>query len=611
MSKLRVLNKNIESLYRDFFDGKFIVNRRYQRKLVWGIEDKRLLVDSILNEFPLPAILLVEKDNGDVEILDWMQRLNAIFSFIENKYSYDWKYFDVSVSTYAQKNSKQETPSIWEDYSRKFLGYELSTLLISGVKDENEIDTIFKRLNSGWRSLSLQEIRQAWKTSLFAQKVNEIASYIRGDAIIDKRIPLRNMPLVSLNIDESSSEWIDFSNSFFIRNTILNKKNILQSEDEYLVSHLLWYILLDKKIEISSKSSDWLYWINNSYRWSSQERVDEIVRHLESKLSFLGTQNIDIRDNILYIYDNLFKSFFDWSTNNFQSIFDLWTNRAMKEFVIIFLAFYSIVFNKDHSRQKVLKKEITSTKLMARLKLVAPVLDFAKWWTQAVSMTETNVNNAVELLSELFENDTTSSPTNTINYTEIESVINYSKIENSFYDFKLWIVKLDSCKEDPGMFSKLAHTIVAISNSLSKSKDDKNKYGYIFIGLWDSLEQAKSIKKTFWLDYELLTDKPIFWVVNDLNNLSLSLDRYFSYIQGKLKSELLKYSNNIYNDLRIDVLNIKWKECILIKIPSVLNYWKTIHLDNKVPVRNWSSTEDIEDLTAIIQLNSKISWFLQ
>jgi uncharacterized protein with ParB-like and HNH nuclease domain len=56
--------RSIQSMYGDYRDGKLIVNRRYQRKLVWSLEEKRKLIDSILQDYPVPLILLAELRSG-------------------------------------------------------------------------------------------------------------------------------------------------------------------------------------------------------------------------------------------------------------------------------------------------------------------------------------------------------------------------------------------------------------------------------------------------------------------------------------------------------------------------------------------------------------------
>lgn len=69
------------------------MNRRYQRKLVWTLDEKQQFINTILHGYPVPLFLLVSSGReklgtiGDKEIIDGLQRLEAIISFILNKYS--------------------------------------------------------------------------------------------------------------------------------------------------------------------------------------------------------------------------------------------------------------------------------------------------------------------------------------------------------------------------------------------------------------------------------------------------------------------------------------------------------------------------------------------
>lgn len=95
---LTVRGEAIERVYGNFVDRRFVVNRRYQRKLIWTIEEKQAFIDSVLRGFPVPLILLAESKNregNDLEIIDGMQRLDAVVSFIENRYPVAGTYFDL------------------------------------------------------------------------------------------------------------------------------------------------------------------------------------------------------------------------------------------------------------------------------------------------------------------------------------------------------------------------------------------------------------------------------------------------------------------------------------------------------------------------------------
>src|SRR5689334_7976846 len=88
MADLAAQPLSIQSLYSWYHDNKLFVNRRYQRKLVWTLEEKQKLIEAILKKYPVPAILLAETEAkpGTYEIIDGLQRLHAIISFIETAF---------------------------------------------------------------------------------------------------------------------------------------------------------------------------------------------------------------------------------------------------------------------------------------------------------------------------------------------------------------------------------------------------------------------------------------------------------------------------------------------------------------------------------------------
>ena len=90
MAKQPINNgKVVERSYEDYRNNQYLVNRRYQRKLVWELEEKQAFIDSLANGYPVPLFLFakcVYKGQDRSEIIDGMQRLNAVFSFIENDY---------------------------------------------------------------------------------------------------------------------------------------------------------------------------------------------------------------------------------------------------------------------------------------------------------------------------------------------------------------------------------------------------------------------------------------------------------------------------------------------------------------------------------------------
>ena len=116
---LLIRNENIQRLFDWYNDGLFIVNRKYQRKLVWTIEEKQNFIGSILLDYPVPLFLLANVPEGKYEIIDGMQRLNAIFSFIKGEFAITYEgetgYFDLQTmaatkALFDKNELEQKTP---------------------------------------------------------------------------------------------------------------------------------------------------------------------------------------------------------------------------------------------------------------------------------------------------------------------------------------------------------------------------------------------------------------------------------------------------------------------------------------------------------------------
>ena len=84
----------VKELYDQVRDGVIISDIELQREIVYNTEKQELVIDSIVNDIPLPAFYLWKKNNGILEVLDGKQRIHAITRFFENDLEYNgilWK----------------------------------------------------------------------------------------------------------------------------------------------------------------------------------------------------------------------------------------------------------------------------------------------------------------------------------------------------------------------------------------------------------------------------------------------------------------------------------------------------------------------------------------
>ncbi|MBK4119988.1 GmrSD restriction endonuclease domain-containing protein [Kocuria rhizophila] len=228
-TELTVLGQSLQNLYTQYAQNNFVVNRRYQRKLVWGVEEKQALIDSIRSNLPIPLVLLAEnsiKNLPQLEIIDGLQRLNSIFSFIENEFPYNGKYFDLDTlaDTKLRRDEGdfiQREPLLDRKTCVDIVNYQLPVSTYRSAT-EDSVDEVFRRINSSGRKLSLQEIRQAGVTSELAGLVRRISASIRGDATLSEMLPLAEMPKISIT-NRDLPYGIPSEDVFWVKNGILDK----------------------------------------------------------------------------------------------------------------------------------------------------------------------------------------------------------------------------------------------------------------------------------------------------------------------------------------------------------------------------------------------------
>ena len=132
------------------------------------MEEKEKFINSLLHNYPIPMVLtsrFIDTDNNGYEILDGLQRLNSITSFIENEFPVSGKYFDLSSTAQTLELLKnglvqQKTPTLSIEECSNILNYPVP-ISVTQYKDSEFIDETFRRINTGGRKLSNHDIRQA------------------------------------------------------------------------------------------------------------------------------------------------------------------------------------------------------------------------------------------------------------------------------------------------------------------------------------------------------------------------------------------------------------------------------------------------------------------
>lgn len=541
---------SLQEAYRNYSEGRFLVNRKYQRKLVWTVDEKEYLIDSIVKDLPIPLILLAQTEDGKLEIIDGLQRLNSIVSFIENRFSINDKYFDTTQSSRAMQSAKENIFVPIKDKDilldpktcANFLDYQLA-ITIYPTNDENEITNIFGRINSGGKQLSPQEKRQAGMLDILSDTVRKVASEIRGDSSKDI-LNLSEMPEISI---DSTRERIGYGlvaeEIFWCKNGIIWKKQLRDSEDEEMILDLIASIVKDEPLAKSREL------FNKIYDSETTEHTD-----FNNALIQYGVEKLIHEIKVTF---SIVESVFDGievtiiNTVNKKS-----RNPAKESFFAIFMAFFHLIVKEEKSPAD-------------NEKIIHALIDLQKKMTSSANYSvtsdrEKNINLTIGLIQGFFvKKDPPVLRHGAGLALDFENSIRRSKIESNRYECKQGLYDLsNSRKINENLYKDMIQTICGIAN-VGPDED-----GYLFIGVADKESDAIRIKELDQIEPKVINQRYVVGIDRELKLLNGSLDDYINKLMGKIsKSELSEpLKTQVLN--QIDVINYKGMSVIRLRVPK-------------------------------------------
>lgn len=541
---------SLQEAYRNYSEGKFLVNRKYQRKLVWTVDEKEYLIDSIVNDLPIPLILLAQTDDGKLEIIDGLQRLNAIISFIENRFPINGKYFDVKQSSRAKQSFEEGLFTAITDESElldpkicaNFLDYQLA-ITIYPTDNEAEITDIFGRINSGGKQLSPQEKRQAGMLDVLADTVRKVSSEIRGDSSKDI-LNLAEMPEISI---DSNREKIGYGliaeEIFWCKNGVIWKKQLRDSEDEEMILDLIASIVKDEPL---AKSRDLF---NKIYTSKSDINIE-----FNTLLTKYGVDRIMHEIKVTF---SIIEDVFEEQGTTIINIVNPKSRNPVKEsFFSIFMAFFHLIVKEE-------KSPADNTQIVLALK------DLQKKMTSTANYSvtadrEQNINLTIGLIQKHFvKKDPPVLRHGSGLALDFENSIRRAKIESNRYECKQGFFDLsDRRKLNEKLYDEIIETICGIAN-VGPDED-----GFLFIGVADKEADAERVKTLDNIEFKTVNQRYIVGIDRELKLLKGNLDDYINKLMGKIsKSDLTEpLKSQILSQL--DVIDYKGMTIIRLRIPK-------------------------------------------
>ncbi len=529
--ELSIKAMTINQIYSLYVAKKLIVNRKYQRKLCWTIEEKRNFIDTISNGYPVPLFLLAVDDDGKYEIIDGMQRLDAICTLIEQRYELLDGYFNLesmpdTLSLKRSKRLKQKKETIDLEKCKEIANYPLPVSIFSSK--DNSIEEVFKRINSTGKHLSPQELRQIGVNTDYANIVRQISSEIRGDSS-DDILLLNNMANISLS-NYRLPYTINVNDIFWIKNEIFPTNDLRQSRDEEVIGFILANIILGGKIFYQGSQ------LNKFYGYTRNPlSVDTPIEmtKLQNGIDRVGMENIK---NQFYSVMSCIKDVIAYSHKSFRKIInaDKSISDITLQFQIIFMAIYRLIVKKG---KNIYSSKIIFEKINGNCNtLISSDLRNDKSILAAIDM-------VYGLIESAFENGKGEDPAIDDWSMKCINIINRSRTEQILYDFKIGFIEYKCTEFNKNTLEKVLKTLTAINNVGPK------KTGYVLIGVGDKEEDAKKYAELYDIDYILEGSFPVIGVDNDAKILNLSLDQYTHRIK-----EYIKNCKSIPDDYRTHLI---------------------------------------------------------
>jgi len=571
---------SIMELYRWYRDNKLLVNRRYQRKLVWTLYEKKALINSILSGYPIPLILLARstKDSNAYEIIDGTQRLNSIFGFIENQFSIIWNnkevYFNIEEFPFAkiqvEKGLFEPVKSdnfLSSELISNFLEYQIPVSIYE-ASSEKEVNEIFRRINAYGKHLSPQEVRQAGVTTKFAEIVRELSSEFRGDVSNDV-LPLTKMPEISIDSRRLGLGYgILAEDTFWCKQGILNVQQIRDSLDEQLVADIVLSVVFNKPFPASKEEFDKYYGKGESDKSNKVEIAINKYRYNnlknDIKLVFSAIKNM----METHFPDRRLKDILNPKAG---------PNPVKEPYYTVFMAFYELIKEgkEPHNHKKIIEAIVN---LSSKIKS-------ASHYVRSEDRRK-NIDLCKGLISPYFKESTAPEIRPRALALDFENHLHRAKIESSSYEFKQGFLSLEdkSRKFNEKMLGKIFQNIAALANL------GKNKKGYIFIGVTDREEDTQKIEKLDGLsNVPRIHEFGVVGLEREAKIQGISLDEYIQNIIRRIN--LSNLPEEVKRQVISDAIPITYRGYTVLMI-TVKDIGEPVWYNDKLYLRDGSSCRE-------------------
>lgn len=181
--------RTIQNFVYEFSNGHLNLEPGFQRESVWTQSDRRKLIETIFQNYPIPSIFLYKReDDGKLmyDVLDGKQRLESLLMF-QGLGRFRGKRFTVRTQLGSEEVQEWDWRRVRQrGHEHQFMGYKVQTVEVSG--DLPDIINLFVRINSTGKKLTGAEQRHAkYFKSEFLKEAGKLARQYQA-FFLDNRV---------------------------------------------------------------------------------------------------------------------------------------------------------------------------------------------------------------------------------------------------------------------------------------------------------------------------------------------------------------------------------------------------------------------------------------
>ncbi len=209
---IRNEHRTVHEVVRRIKQGFYIMNPDFQRDFIWSEDKQSKLIESVLMRIPLPVFYLAEDKQGNMIVVDGLQRLSTFKRFLNNDFRLKLpKQSELDKKNFGELSSKLQN---------RIEDCNLILYLIDAKVPERARLDIFERVNSG-EPLTRQQMRNCLyngrATKFLKQEAeNQIFKQLIGNSLRPKTMKDREcinrfcaFHLLSLeNYKGEMDEWL-------------------------------------------------------------------------------------------------------------------------------------------------------------------------------------------------------------------------------------------------------------------------------------------------------------------------------------------------------------------------------------------------------------------